>query len=509
MQTERPPAPLPRPQDTLPNEQYENMPLPLSRAGELVDEQLQHNESYIASENTGSTMYISEVASVPTARIPPPTTSTHPRSEPMISTFYARPISATPPPFTHLTPPITPPTSPRMQFSTARTNHTIQSPPPPYTTAVTHSHNCHERSTPPAFYPSTTSPGYSLHTPPASPTCTIATVFHTKPTHFPCPSPKRMTMPNTCNHDNQCVRCGLPLESVSDSRIPRPGYISQDEALRPNHSSTGTLKSNFSTQQHHSLTCLKPAEECLNDQHLPPSYPGLPKSRKRHGSLPLDGYKNGAREKSPDGQVSCRDGYTMHALDLGTRDESRDRATKRSHLPAQLRMNREGYVLQVKEYCQPKLSSEGKAPKCTQMGGNGYTMGLETVQPKTPNSQHNSSSTLPCSPPGGYLTHYPCEERQSNKRKGSATSEKDPQMHHKQNRNGYVQQPVPVRPTETAKPVSASRRGTDLENHTDPPQVVQLPDNVAEGDGELFRTQLWLLHQYSVTSEQDSTDKPS
>ena len=78
-----------------------------------------------------------------------------------------------------------------------------------------------------------------------------------------------------------------------------------------------------------------------------------------------------------------------------------------------------------------------------------------------------------------------------------------------QNRNGYVQQAIPVCPTETAKPVSASRHRADLENHSDPPQVVQLPDNVAEGDGELFRTQLWLLHQYSVTSEQDSTDKPS
>ena len=504
MQTERPPAPLPRPQDTLPtNEQYENMPLPLSRAGELVDEQLQQNESYTASENTGSTMYISEVASVPTARIPPPTMSTHPRNEPTTSTFYTRPISATPLPFTHLTPPITPPTSPRMHFSTARTNHTMQSPPPPYTTAVTHSHNCHQRSTPPAFYPLTTSSGYILHTPPASPGCTVATVFRTEPTRFPFSSPKRMTMQNTCNHDNQCVQCGLPLESVSDSRIPRPGYVFQDEALRPTHSSTGTLKSNFSTQQHHSLTCLKPTEEYLNDQHPPLSYSGLPKSRKRHGSLPLDGYENGAREKFPDGLVSCRDGYTMHALDLGTCDESRDRATKRSHLPAQLRMSREGYVVQVKEYCQPEMSSEGKA---AQTGGNGYAASLESVQPKTPNSQHNSSSTLPCSPPGGYLTHYPCEEGHSNKRKGSVASEKDPQM---QNRNGYVQQAIPVRPTETTKPVSVSRRHADLENHSDPPQVVQLPDNVAEGDGELFRTQLWLLHQYSVTSEQDSTDKPS
>ena len=504
MQTERPPAPLPRPQDTLPtNEQYENMPLPLSRAGELVDEQLQQNESYTASENTGSTMYISEVASVPTARIPPPTMSTHPRNEPTTSTFYTRPISATPLPFTHLTPPITPPTSPRMHFSTARTNHTIQSPPPPYTTAVTHSHNCHQRSTPPAFYPLTTSSGYILHTPPASPGCTVATVFRTEPTRFPFSSPKRMTMQNTCNHDNQCVQCGLPLESVSDSRIPRPGYVFQDEALRPTHSSTGTLKSNFSTQQHHSLTCLKPTEEYLNDQHPPLSYSGLPKSRKRHGSLPLDGYENGAREKFPDGLVSCRDGYMMHALDLGTRDESRDRATKRSHLPAQLRMSREGYVVQVKEYCQPEMSSEGKA---AQTGGNGYAASLESVQPKTPNSQHNSSSTPPCSPPGGYLTHYPCEEGHSNKRKGSVASEKDPQM---QNRNGYVQQAIPVRPTETTKPVSVSRRHADLENHSDPPQVVQLPDNVAEGDGELFRTQLWLLHQYSVTSEQDSTDKPS
>ena len=442
---------------------------------------------------------------MPTARITPPTMSTHPRNEPTTSTFYTRPISATPLPFTHLTPPITPPTSPRMHFSTtARTNHTMQSPPPPYTTAVTHSHNCHQRSTSPAFYPLTTSPGYILHTPPASPACT--TVFRTEPTRFPFSSPKRMTMQNTCNHDNQCVRCGLPLESVSDSRIPRPGYVSQDEALRPTHSSTGTLKSNFSTQQHHSLTCLKPTEEYLNDQHPPLSYSGLPKSRKRHGSLPLDGYENGAREKFPDGLVSCRDGYMMHALDLGTRDESRDRATKRSHLPAQLRMSREGYVLQVKEYCQPKMSSEGKAPKCAQTGGNGYATSLESVQPKTPNSQHNSSSTPPCSPPGGYLTHYPCEEGHSNKRKGSVASEKDPQM---QNRNGYVQQAIPVRPTETAKPVSASRRRADLENHSDPPQVVQLPDNVAEGDGELFRTQLWLLHQYSVTSEQDSTDKPS
>ena len=277
---------------------------------------------------------------MPTARIPPPTMSTHPRSEPMTSTFYGRPISASPPPpSTHYTPPITPPTSPKMQFSSARANQIMPSP-PPYTTAVTHSQNCHQRIIPPAFYPSTTSPGYVLHTPPASPT--ITTVFRTEPTHFLFPSPKRMTLPSTCNHDNQCVQCGLPLESGSDSRIARPGYISQDD-----------------------LTCLKPAEEYLNGQHPPPSYPGLFKNRQRHGSLPLDGYR------LPEGQVSCRDEYTMHALDLRTCDESRDRATK--HSPAQLRMNRGGYVLQVKEYCQPKTS---KAPKCAEMGEKEYCIAI-------------------------------------------------------------------------------------------------------------------------------------
>ena len=429
---------------------------------------------------------------MPTARIPPPTTSTHPRSEPVTSNFYGRPISASPPlPSTHYTPPITPPTSPKMQFSSARANHLMPSP-PPYTIAVAHSQNYHQRNTPPAFYPSTTSPGYVLHTPPASPT--ITTVFHTDPTHFLFPSPKRMTLPNTCNHDNQCVQCGLPLESGSDSRIARPGsdsriarpgYISQNEALKTSQSSTGALKSNVSPQQHHSLMCL-PAEEYLNGQHPPPSYPGLSKSR--HGSLPPDGYR------LPEGQVSCRDGYTMHALDLRTCDESRDRATKHSQLPAQL--NREGYVLQVKEYCQPKKS---KAPKCAEMEEKEYAS-LESVQP---NSQHNSSWTQP----GEYLTH--CDDGQSSKRKDSPASEKDSQMHHIRSRNGYVQQAEPVSRTETVECMSASRHGTDLENHSQPPQVVQLPDNVTEGDGELFRTQLWLLHQYSVTSEQDSMDPTS
>ena len=478
------------PQETMPSGPYENVTLmPLSEAGEIADQQLCANTNYAASEGTGSEAYIREVETVPPNRLQSRMSDTLPRDD-----LYMKPIanSSTSPLVTnhssHSTPHHTPPTSPKMLATTSRgvSHRSTMSPP----AADSYSPKCSQSTTPLAVYPSV-SPGYVTHTPPTSPACTIATMACTEPTHFlfppKCVGKNSDVFAKKSIHGNHCANCGLQLGSVSDSRIVRPGYILHGSAL--GHRSTGELHPYRSPAgDSKNGSCPGRDQPCLNS----------PNERYRHASMPLEDH-TASKDKSLSMPCKYREQFSMHSLDLRTSRESCNTFPSTS-ARTRMQANGQGYVVQ-----EVKTSGEttrcGPA-KCKGMQ-HGYIVSGDSSRPKISDS---SKAAVPhC--PDGYLTHYPPSSGQVGR------MEKDLQSHYK--RNGYVRQTLPVchhqtqaftRESRVSKPTvfscsrDASKSAATPQHSADsglrsysPSQVVQLPDDVVEDNGELFRTQLWLL----------------
>ena len=520
----RPPAPLPRPSATLevatphdvhvtrvhtsphhsealqgtlpqeipPSQLYENVTLmPLSEAGEIADQQLCANPNYAASEDTGSGAYIREVETVPPSRLLPRTSDTLPRDELTTSDFYMKPLaSSISPPLTHhsphSTPHNTPPTSPNIQVMTSRgvSHHSTMSPP----AAETCSPNCLRNTIPLAVYPAV-SPGYVTHTPLTSPTCTIATMAHTEPSHFVFP-PKQGALAKASTHGNDCASCGLPLGSMSDSRIVRPGYIPHSSVL--SHRSTGELKSSNPTVHCRSPACRKCLKQTEGKNGGCPGHdqPCLRlNERHRHASLPLEDH-SASQGKSLGKPCKYREQYSMHALDLRT---SRESCNRFPLILARMKENKNGYVVQDMENCWPRTSGETAHRGSTKCAGIQDRFIASHDSARSEISDSSKATVSHC--PEGYLTHNTLDSGPM----GRIATEKDLQSCH--TRNGYVRQTIPAdhqmqtfASTEASKCAATPQHSADtgLRSYS-PPQVVQLPDNVVENNGEPFRTQLWLL----------------
>jgi len=172
-----------------------------------------------------------------------------------------------------------------------------------------------------------------------------------------------------------------------------------------------------------------------------------------------------------------------------------------------MKENKNGYVVQDMENCWPKTSGETAhhgSTKCT-----GIQDRFIASHDSARSEISDSSKVTVSHCPEGYLTHY----TPGSGPMGRIATEKDLQSCH--TRNGYVRQMIPVGhhqtltfaressesiPTvflcspEASKSAATPQHSADtgLRSYS-PPQVVQLPDNVVENNGEPFRTQLWLL----------------
>ena len=356
---------------------------------------------------------------------------------------------------------------------------------------------CTQSTTPLAVYPSV-SPGYVTHTHPTSPPYTIATLARPELAHFlfppKCVGKNSGVLAKASIRGNHCANCGVSLGSMSDSCIVRPGYIPYGS-----HRSTGELQSSNPAVPHRSPAghkCLEPAGDSQNGSCPGRDQPcsNSPNERYRHASMPLDDHTAG-KEKSLRMPCKCRKQFSMHSLDLRTSHESCNTFPSTS---AQMQANEQGCVVQ-------DVKTSGEAARCgpTKCKGmqDGYIVSGDSSRPKRSDS---SKAAVPhC--PDGYLTHYPPSSGQM----GRMASEKHLQSHH------YVRQTKPVghrqtqafardscvpKPTTFSCSRDASKCAATLQHSADtglrsysPQQVVQLPDNVVEGNGEPFRTQLWLL----------------